>query len=166
MPRNLDLYSLLSRVEALEKALLDPPGECAPKLDPNDPLSEVVPYEHAATDVSRYHHTEVIQRLQRMDEPRTIRNLLREYMRDSVCGTRYTIKSPSTGATYRIYRLETVSLKNPSGREHEHLYNTPDFPVFCAASITKLVGWTIRNEYKVLDAFVDCGHKYIITEVL
>ena len=166
MTSNTMLYSLLSRVEALEKALLDPPGECTPGFDPADPLSEVVPYNHESPDVSAYHHLEVIQRLQRVGVPRTIRNLLREYMHDSVCGQYYTIKSPTTGAHFAIYRLETVSLKNPSGREHENLYTTAHFPVFCATSFTKLVGWTIRSRYKVLDAFEDCGHKYLITEVL
>lgn len=38
MTSNTMLYSLLSRVEALEKALLDPPGECAPGFDPDDPI--------------------------------------------------------------------------------------------------------------------------------
>ena len=166
MTSNAMLYSLISRVEALEKALLDPRGGCTPGFDPADPLSEVVPYDHESPDVSAYHHLEVVQRLQRVDEPRTIRNLLREYMRDSVCGQYYTIKSPTTGAIFCIYRLKVVSLKNPNGREHENLYTTPHFPVFCATSFTNLVGWTFRGEYKVLDAFEDCGHKYIITEVL
>ena len=166
MTSNTMLCSLLSRVEALEKALLNPPGECAPGFDPADPLSVVVPYNHESPDVSAYHHLEVVQRLQRMDEPRTIRNLLREYMRDSVCAPLYTIKSPATGALFAIYRLTVCSMTSPSGFEHNHVYTTPHFSVVCGAGFPKLVGWTIKGEYKVLDAFEDCGHKYLITELI
>lgn len=166
MTSNTMLYSLLSRVEALEKALLDPPGECAPGFDPDDPLSEVVPYNHESPDVSSYHHLEVVQRLQRMDEPRTIRNLLREYMRDSVCGQYYTIKSPTTGALFCIHRLNVCSMTSPRGIEYDNVYTTPHFSVASGVGISSLIGWTIKGEYKVLDAFEDCGHKYLITELI
>lgn len=143
------------------------PGDAiAPETTPADPLSEVVPYDHESPDVSAYHHLEVVQRLQRMDEPRTIRNLLREYMRDSVCAQLYTIKSPTTGALFAIYRLKVCSMTSPSGVEHNHVYTTPHFSVVCGAGFPRLVGWTIKGEYKVLDAFEDRGHKYLITEVI
>lgn len=166
MTDSVTLYSLLSRVEALEKALLDPPGEWAPGFDPADPLSEVVPYNHKSPNVSSYHHLEVVQRLQRMGEPRTLRNLLREYMRDSVCAQLYTIKSPTTGALFAIYRLKVCSMTSPSGIEHNHVYTTPHFSVTYGEGFPKLIGWTIKGEYKVLDAFEDCGHKYLITELI
>ena len=165
MTSNTMLLSLLSRVEALEKALLDPPGECAPGFDPADPLGEVVPYDHESPDVSSYHHLEVVQHLQRMDEPRTIRNLLRGYMHDSLRG-HYTIKSPTTGARFAIYRLNVCSITSPNGIEHNHVYTTPHFSVTYGAGFPKLIGWTIKDEYKVLDAFEDCGHKYLITELI
>ena len=143
------------------------PGDAsAPEINPNDPLSEVVPYNHESPDVSAYHHLEVVQRLQRMGEPRTIRNLLREYMRDSVCAPLYTIKSPTTGALFAIYRLKVCSMTSPSGVEHDNVLTTPHFSVVFGTGFPKLIGWTIKGEYKVLDAFEDCGHKYLITEVI
>lgn len=161
------LENIASTLNAIASHMgVTPGGASAPEATPNDPLNEVVPSDRESPDVSAYHHLEVVQRLQRMDEPRTIRNLLREYMRDSVCGQYYTIKSPTTGATFRIYRPEVVSLKGPSGLEYERLYTTPHFPLGGGIGFTNMVGWTIQNEYKVIDAFEDCGHKYLIAEVL
>nr|DAV48608.1 MAG TPA: hypothetical protein [Caudoviricetes sp.] len=159
------LENIASTLNAIASHMgVTPGGASAPEATPNDPLSEVVPYNHKSPDVSSYHHLTVVQRLQRMDEPRTIRNLLREYMNDSVCAPLYTLKSPTTGALFTIYRPKAVSLKGPSGLEYERLYTTPHFPLCGGVGFTNMVGWTIQDEYRVIDAFGDCGHKYLITE--
>lgn len=161
------LENIASTLNAIASHMgVTPGGASAPEATPNDPLSEVVPYNHESPDVSAYHHLEVVQRLQRMDEPRTIRNLLREYMRCSEYAQLYTIKSPTTGTLFAIYRLKVCSVTSPNGIEHNHVYTTPHFSVTYGEGFPKLIGWTIKGEYKVLDAFEDCGHKYLITELI
>ena len=138
-------------------------------LDPTDPLNEVVSDGWTVRGPNKYEERDAFDTLQRWGAPRTLRNILKAYATNSydqfVSYESYTIDSPTTEASYCVYRLEACQVKAPDGREHDPVYRTNDFPLPRFTVLSSLVGWTFAKWHKVIDTFEDSHCKYIIVEI-
>nr|DAV69138.1 MAG TPA: hypothetical protein [Caudoviricetes sp.] len=151
------LTELAKHVEAIRG------GENAPELDPNDPLNEIVGDDRVATDSSAVTDVRVRTLLEDSGEPRTIRNLLKTYMKTIDPDNWYTLRSTSTRKYYRIIRVYNQYVTTPDGSSQVW---TSGHDISLPVPIEELTaGWRVGNSYKVLDVFELNSKKYIIAEI-
>lgn len=151
------LTELAKHVEAIRG------GENAPELDPNDPLNAIVGDDHVATDSSPVTDNRVRILLDESGEPRTIRNLLKTYMKTINPDNWYTLRLDSTRKHYRIIRVCNQCVTTPDGSSQVW---TSGHDISLPVPIEDLAaGWRVGNSYKVLDVFELNSKKYIIAEI-
>lgn len=151
------LTELAKHVEAIRG------GENVPVLDPNDPLNEIVADDHMATDSSSVTDAQVRALFEESGEPRTIRNVLKTYMKTSDPDNWYTLRLASTRKYYRIIRVSNRYVTTPDGSSQVW---TSGYDISLPVPIEDLAaGWCVGNSYKVLDVFELNSKKYIIAEI-
>lgn len=151
------LTELAQKVEAIRG------GENAPGLDPSDPLNGIVADDHVATDSSSVTDAQVRTLFEESGEPRTIRNLLKTYMKTDNPDSWYTVRFSSTRKYYRIIRVSNKCVTTPDGSSRVW---TSGYDISLPVPIEDLAaGWCVGNSYKVLDVFELNSKKYIIAEI-
>lgn len=151
------LTELTKAVEAIRG------GESEPELDPNDPLNVIVGDDHVATDSSAVTDAQVRTLFEESGKPRTIRNLLKAYMRTIDPDSWYTLRWASTRKHYRILRVFNQYVTTPDGGSQTW---TSGHDISLPVPIEDLAaGWCVGNSYKVLDVFELNSKKYIIAEI-
>lgn len=151
------LTELAKHVEAIRG------GENAPELDPTDPLNVIVEDDHMATDSSSVTDAQVHTLFEESGKPRTIRNLLKTYMKTSNPDNWYTLRRASTRKYYRIIRVSNQYVTTPDGSSQVW---TSGYDISLPVPPEDLTaGWCVGNSYKVLDVFELNSKKYIIAEI-
>lgn len=151
------LTELAKHVEAIRGS------ESEPELDPNDPLNVIVADNLVATDSSSVTDARVLTLLEDSGEPRTIRNLLKTYMKTINPDNWYTLRRASTRKYYRIIRVRNQYVTTPDGSSQVW---TSGHDISLPVPIEDLAaGWRVGNSYKVLDVFELNSKKYIIAEI-
>ena len=150
-PNLVSLLEALAEVLKMIEATRDSSRENESELDPNDPLNEIMEPGQVATDSSTLADTRVRTLLEDSVEPRTLRNLLKTYMRTLDPDDWYTVRSRSTRKYYRIVRVFNRYVTTPDGSSQlwasGHGISLP-------VSIEDLTaGWRVGNAYKVLEVF-------------
>lgn len=151
------LTEIAQHVEAIRGS------ESKPELDPNDPLNEIMEPGQVAIDSSALADIRVRTLLEDSVEPRTLRNLLKTYMRTLNPDSWYTVRSCSTRKYYRIVRVFNRYVTTPDG--NSQLWAS-GYGISLPVSIEDLTaGWRVGNAYKVLDVFELNDKKYVIAEM-
>lgn len=133
------LTELAQHVEAIRG------GESEPELDPTDPLNVIVADDHDATDSSSVTDAQVRALFEKSGEPRTIRNLLKTYMKTSDPDNWYTLRLASTRKYYRIIRVSNRYVTTPDGSSQVW---TSGYDISLPVRIEDLAaGWCVGNSW-------------------
>nr|DAV69136.1 MAG TPA: hypothetical protein [Caudoviricetes sp.] len=167
-PSLASLAATLAEVSRQLEAICGSEGESeSTRVLDLDPLNELVDSSvrvRFSTDKRRLLADEY---LQETGKPRTLRNLLAAHIHTSPDARWYTLASPTSGASYRIFRIFECLVTSPTGDTPDPMLSTPFFALPLGKRGTELIGWSITFigiTYKVLDTYEANGHSYIITE--